>query len=194
MALKIYSEPAVEPVSTAEAKLNLRVDHSADDTLITNLIKLARQEVERLTNTALISQTWDYVLDGFPTAPFKIPLYPLVSVTSIKYKVAAGTETTITSTNYIVDTYSRPPRIALIDDYSWPTDELYPINNFIVRFVAGFGAAGSYVPERYKQAMQLLIAHWYENREAVYASVGGNVQTLPMGVTALLADDIRRVY
>lgn len=191
MALKIVTEPASEPVTASEAKLHLRVDHTADDTLIARLITLARQEVERLANVCLITQTWDYVLDGFPVAPFDIPLYPLVSVTSIKYKDEDATETTVGSTNYVVDTYSRPPRIALVDDYNWPTSvELYPVNNFVVRVVCGFGDADD-IPEKYIQAIHLLIAHYYENREAVYASVGGNVQTLPMGVSALLADDIR---
>jgi uncharacterized phiE125 gp8 family phage protein len=35
-----------------------------------------------------------------------------------------------------------------------------------VTYVAGYGAAAS-VPQKYKQAMLLLIGHWYENRETV---------------------------
>ena len=192
-ALVIATAPAAEPVTTSEAKLHMRVDHSTEDTYIAALIKLARADVERITNLALINQTWDWFLDDFPVSPFKIPYYPLASITSIKWKNKIGTEATVTNTNYVVDIKSRPGRVKLISSYSWPTDELYPLNAITIRFVAGFGASGSYVPEKYRQAILLLVAHYYENREAVYASVGGNVQMLPMGVTALLADDIRWV-
>jgi len=192
MALKMYSAPAVEPVTTSEAKLNLRIDHSTEDTLISSLITLARDEVERMCNVALINQTWDWFLDDFFEDVVDVPFYPLSSVTSIKYKAAAGTESTITNTNYVVDTASRPGRIAWISTYSFPVVELYPLNPITIRFVAGFGSAAANVPMRYIQAIKLLVGHYYENREAIYSSVGGNVIPLPMGVEALLAGDLRR--
>jgi len=43
-----------------------------------------------------------------------------------------------------------------------------------VNYVAGYGAATA-VPQTIKQAMLMLIAHWFENREAV-GTVGGPVE------------------
>jgi len=60
------------------------------------------------------------------------------------------------------------------------------MNNAVtVRFVAGYGDAGD-VPQAIKQAILILIAHWYEQRDPVEA---GNIAPImvPLMVTTLLA-------
>jgi uncharacterized phiE125 gp8 family phage protein len=52
-----------------------------------------------------------------------------------------------------------------------------------VRFVAGYGANPGDVPEPLRQAMLLLIGHYYENREAVAA---GTLTELPFAVASLV--------
>lgn len=167
MALVLATAPASEPITLAEGKLHLRVDHTADDSLITALITVARERVEDITRRALISQTWDLKLDAWPVlSELRIPLPPLLSVTSVKYLDKDGIESTMPSTDYIVDTASEPGRIVLAWAKSWPeTTTLYPVNPITVRFVAGYGAAGSDVPQAIRQAMLLMIGEWYENRE-----------------------------
>ncbi|HEY8334021.1 MAG TPA: head-tail connector protein, partial [Tardiphaga sp.] len=49
----------------------------------------------------------------------------------------------------------------------------------------GFGAVASDVPEPLRQAMRLLVAHWYDNRGVM--AIGGSVMLLPAGVAALVA-------
>ncbi|MCW5861278.1 MAG: head-tail connector protein, partial [Caldilineales bacterium] len=46
---------------------------------------------------------------------------------------------------------------------------LRELNAIHIRFEAGYGAASA-VPTRYKQALKLLVGHWYENREAILAT------------------------
>jgi uncharacterized phiE125 gp8 family phage protein len=53
-----------------------------------------------------------------------------------------------------------------------------------IEFTAGYGAAASAVPAEIKQAMYLMIGHWYENRESV--NVGNIVNELPFAAQALL--------
>ena len=62
----LVSGPATEPVSLAEAKLHLRVDFSDDDALISAYIIAARQKAESITRRALITQSWNLVMDQFP--------------------------------------------------------------------------------------------------------------------------------
>ncbi len=57
---------ASEPLSLAEARQFLRVEHADDDTVITALIAAARAHVEALTRRALLNQTWRVVLDAWP--------------------------------------------------------------------------------------------------------------------------------
>ena len=54
--------PAAEPLSLADAKVFLRVEHDADDAIITSLIASARNHVEALTCCGLITQTWRIAL------------------------------------------------------------------------------------------------------------------------------------
>lgn len=167
MALVLVTGPAIEPIALAEAKLHLRVDDTADDNLITALITVARERVEHITRRALITQTWDLKLEDWPSGDeLRIPLPPLQSVTSVKYLDQDGAESTMDSADYIVDTASEPGRIVLAWDATWPSSTtLYPANPITVRFVAGYGDAGSDVPQAIRQAMLLMIGEWYENRE-----------------------------
>jgi len=184
MALKLITPAAAEPVSLAEAKLQLRVDVSDDDVLITGLITAAREAVETITRRALVTQTWELVLDEFPGgSQVEMPLPPLQSITSIKYKVAAGTESTFASSSYVVDTDSAPGRVVLDDGASWPGDDLYEASAVRIRFVAGYGATGAAAPQSIRQAMLLMIGHWYESREQV---VEGTPREIPMGAEWLL--------
>jgi len=186
MALKIVTEPAAEPVTTAEAKSHLRVDISTDDTLIGSLITAARQMTEQITRRTLITQTWELTEDDWPGGDtIVIPLPPLQSISSIKYTDDDGVEATFGTANYVVDTMSEPGRVRLTSGASWPSDTLQELNGVTIRFVAGYGTAGSAVPQAMRQAMLMLLGHWYENREAVLLS-GAIPKEIPFAVDALL--------
>jgi len=184
MSLTIYTEPTREPLLLEETKLHCRVDTDDDDTLILGLITAAREQAEATTRRALITQTWDLVMDAFPGEDrIELPLPPLQSVTSITYVDSDGNTNTFSSSKYIVDTDSEPGRVVLVTGESWPSDTLRAAAGVTVRFVCGYGDAASDVPRSIRQGMLLAVGHWYENREA---TVGvGNMQVLPMGVEAL---------
>ena len=183
MALKLITPPATEPISLTEAKLHLRVDGSDEDALISSLITAAREYCEAFQNRAYITQVWEITLDAFPRNLMVVPRPPLQSVDSIKYTDSSGTETTFDAENYIVDTDSEPGRIALAMNALWPTVTLQPINGVRVRFTAGYGDATK-IPLMVKQAILLLIGHWYEHREGVLT--GTISKEIEFAVKALL--------
>ena len=186
MALKLITAPATEPVTSTEAKSHLRVDTTADDTLIGTLITAARQHVEAHLRRALITQTWELVTDAFPVGDvLRLPLPPLVSVTSIKYTDEDGAESTLSSGLYVVDTDSTKGRVVLKNGETWPSVTLAAANGVRVRYVAGYGEASA-VPRPIRQAILLLIGTMYENRESVLVAQGVTVAQLPFGVDALL--------
>lgn len=185
IALKLVTPPATEPISLAEAKAQLRVDGSTEDTFITSLIIAAREHCEGFQKRAYITQTYDLWLDNWPRYGYiTIPRPPLQSVTYVKYYGTDDTEYTFATADYFVDDKSDPGRVSLGYSKIWPTTTLRPANAVAVRFVAGYGNASS-VPQKVKQAMLLLIAYWFDNREAV-GSVG---KEIAFSVHALLWQD-----
>ncbi len=188
MNYKIQTEPNAEPVTLDEAKLHLRVDIDADDTLIESYIVVARRTAEMISNHRMVTQTWDIKMDSFPGTIFTLPksLSPLVSVTHIKYTDEDDATTEFSSANYVVDTYSDPARIKLADGAAWPSDVLVVLNGVEIRVIVGYGAPGD-VPQEIKQAMYLMLGEWYENREDII--VGTIVANLPRGVKSLLMLD-----
>lgn len=185
MSLRVYSEPSEEPVSLVEAKLHCRVDIDEDDLLISGLITTAREMAEMTSGRALITQTLDLYLEEWPEDEFiSLPRPPLQSVTSVVYTDEDGTEQTLSTDDYSVDTHSEPGRVALKAGKSWPSDSLQSGSPIRVRYVAGYGTV-NLVPQRYKQAILLLVGHWYENRENVLTS-GAMPKNIPMAAEALL--------
>ena len=66
MSSILLTAAAVEPVTLAEAKAYLRVEHDDDDDVIAALIAGARIHVEAQTRRALITQSWRLVRDAWP--------------------------------------------------------------------------------------------------------------------------------
>lgn len=196
MARYLVTGPTVEPVSLAEAKAHLRVDIDDDDALISRLVTTARLHIEDSTRpqVAMINQTWEYIADEWPDSDtLELRPYPLVGVTSIKYTDEDAVETTFSSTNYLVDTYTRPGRIRLKSTAAWPSVDLREINGFVVRFVAGYGAAAAAVPAPLRQAILLYVGHWYENREPILTT-GMMPMALQKTIDDLLRNWRREVY
>lgn len=163
--------------------------YSAEDDLLTALITVARDYCEGFQNRAYITQEWELWLDDWPHEDYiRIPLPPLQSVEAIKYYDTDDTEATWDSGDYFVDVKSEPGRVALNWSEVWPTTTLRPTNGVLVEFTAGYGDLASDVPQRVRQAMLLMIGHWYEHREAVVISEGRTVSTVevPLAAKALL--------
>lgn len=187
--IKVTTAPAIEPLTTAEVKLHLRIDHSEEDALIDRLIQTARQQCEDVSRRAFITRTLTAKLDCWPDCTFELPFPPLLAVTSIKYTDISAVQTTFSASNYIVDAHSEPGRIGLKWSSYWPSVTLQAINGIEIIYTAGYGAAATDVPDRYKAAILLLVAHLYENREAAVVGQGFSSQALPFGLDALLLTD-----
>jgi uncharacterized phiE125 gp8 family phage protein len=176
--LVLYTAPAVEPVTVSEAKTHLRVDTSDDDTYIGALITAVRMKFEEETGRALITQTYDYYLHEVPGAKIRLPKPPLQSVTSVKFVDTSAVETTVTSTDYIVDTTRTPGVVVLKYDKTWPSVTLRETGGVRIRFVAGYGLAVA-VPELIKSIIKLGVGSMYENREGTMVAQGVTVMELP---------------
>ncbi len=165
MPLKPIAAPGVEPVSLATAKAHLRLDENTEDTLVSALIVAARQAAEARIGRALISQTWELILDAFPATEIKLGLPPVVSIASVKYVDADGVERTLDASNYTLDADTAPGWLLPAWGAEWPATR--DVANAVrIRFVTGYGAAESDVPAAIRQWLLVTIGTLYANREA----------------------------
>lgn len=174
MGLLQTAAPATEPVTLTEAKSHLRVDTTDDDTLITELIKAARQVVENNTGRSLVTQTWRLSLDAFPrnSEAIRLERGPLVSVQSLTYVDTNGTTQTMAASKYVVDTLHIEGEVALAHGEAWPNTR-GDRNAVLVNYTAGYGAASA-VPDALKAAIKLRLGDLFANREA---SIIGTIHT-----------------
>lgn len=150
-------------ISLSEAKDHLNVTSNDYDDYILSLIQGAQKMIEESYGLSLTQATYDALIDEFPTDEIDIWLWPISSVTSVKYTDSDGNTQTVDSSNYATDLYSMPARIVPIGGYSWPTVK-DTVNAVQIRIVTGF-ASPETVPADIQLAMKLLIADWYDNRE-----------------------------
>jgi uncharacterized phiE125 gp8 family phage protein len=188
-SLSLITPPAVEPILLDEAKSHCKVEIDKDDALITALIIAARQHAENVTGRQFITATWALKLGCWPCW-IDVPRAPLLNVpaVAITYLDTAGATQTLAINQYRVDAPVGPTAargtIERAFGVTWPT--LYSVsNNVTVTFTAGYGATPDTVPQAIKQALLLMIGHWYINRESV---ITGTISVqLPQAVDALLA-------
>lgn len=159
--------------------------NTTTDPELSALISAARTNAEKMTRRALITQTWDLVLDRFPSWAIDVPKPSLLSVTSITYIDENGDTQTLDAADYRVDTKSLPGRITPAFDHTWPSTR--DVTNAVtIRFVCGFGAAAD-VPATIKQWMKLRIKHLWDNRGVM--TIGVSSQEFPRDYVDGLLDD-----
>lgn len=182
--LSLVTGPASPPVTLAEAKAHLIVDHSDDDTLITALVDAAAAMIDGPAGIgyAMQPQTWKLTLDGFPSGQaiswpdaVKIPMRPVVSVDEIRYVDADGNEQTFD----LFDTVISSGGALVVPNYgtAWPSTRNQP-GAVEMEFTAGAG-----VPPMLRAAVLLIVGHLYKNREATTDAAQFE---LPLGVASLL--------
>ena len=179
------TEPAVEPVTLAEAKAHLRVDISDDDALISAIIKASREFVEEYLDRSLVHTQWTLRMDAFPWE-FELPRPPMaqsgtVTATTITYTLETLSTATLSTAEYRVDRAATPGMIRTVYSGTWP-GHLWDQNSVSVTWWGGYGADGTSVPAAIRSAMLMMISHLYEHRTAVAPSMA----EVPLGVKALL--------
>lgn len=194
MVLKVVTYPVVEPITIEEARLHLRVDIDSDDSPPTNIddnlimwqLAAAREWCEQYLGFRVAQQTLELALDEFPDE-IELPVWPVLSVESVKYIDEDGEEQTIDELDYIIDDYSRPATITPYTDLEWPETKVIA-NAVKVRFTQGYSMAGD-SPQVYpfpylvRAAILLVLGSLYEQRED---SSPIKQESIPLGAMALL--------
>ncbi len=159
--------PAAEPVTLAEVKAHLRLAHDSEDALLNGLIRAAREDLERATGLALIDQAWRLVLDAWPAQGCALlARHPVRETLSVTVFGSQGEASLVDPADYQLDALSRPARL----HFEPRPEPLRILNGIEIDFSAGFGEAGTDVPDLLKRAILVLVAHWYEFRASYDAA------------------------
>ena len=195
------SVPAFKCVTLTDAKLHLRVDNSDEDSMIETYLDAAIEACESYTDRCLQQRDWILTLQDWPSINMvAIPLAPLVSVSSIKYRDADNVLQTVDPSLYLIGApKSDHPWISFTSEFTSPTlsSEPDPVE---ITVTAGYDQDDASVfvgylqlPKRAKAAILLEVGNLYANRESVQARPGLSAAVeLPRGVKALL--DQLRIY
>lgn len=130
-----------EPVTLNEAKLWLKVDYTADDTLITDLISHCRELIENYIERSLVAST--VTVEVFAEGTYILPLPNHISVDAVTLDGAATDEYIATGTSLKRITFTSTGVYRI----TYKTDSL--------------------VFPALKTLLKKLIAHNYENRNAI---------------------------
>lgn len=184
MRLTLTSAPSADLVDLASAKVQCRVDTTDDDDFIEGLIGAASQHLDTphgILGRAVMPQVWLLELKAWPTW-IALPVEPVRSVT-VTYTDSSGAEQTLAPETYTLSAWpSRATEWSFVDGAARPDLGAveYPVK---ITINAGYADAAS-VPKPLQAAIKMLVAHWYDHREAVAA---GAMSEVPMAVNALIA-------
>lgn len=149
--LQLITPPAVEPLTTAEAKAYLYESGTAQDGVIAGLIKTAREMAEAITRRALLTQVWQ--LDGEGQLyRLPLPLWPLQAVEAV---TVGGV--TLAASEYKV----------LLGDGAELRLYSPRCGDWTVRIRCGYGAAASAVPQTLRDWMGIKVNTLFEHREEI---------------------------
>lgn len=184
-ALERTVAPTYEPLTLAACKhqCNLEIGETAFDLWFENkengvgAMQAARECVERDAQVALMPQTWVLKLEEFPGEPaLDLRIHPVRSLV-VTYRDADGDSQTWNSSHYLLQRQQHRSLLVKADlSVDWPTVDSNRLHPITISLVAGFSdptvetteiAQRAKVPLAARQAMLLLVGHWFKHREAV---------------------------
>ena len=181
--LRRVTTTAFDLVTTDEAKAHLRVEGTDEDTLIGTLVGAAADSLNWL-GRSLSETSWEVDLDGF-ASEIPLPRPPLIAVSAVTYRDAAGaTQTLSTSVYEIVKPDGGIGFARCKPGQTWPATDGKPAC-VTLAFTAGYGSPYA-LPPSLRAAILLIVADLFENRG------GKTVSNLTVNPTvAALLDPLR---
>jgi uncharacterized phiE125 gp8 family phage protein len=174
----VVTAPTAEPVSLREAKqqCGIEFDETYWDDRLNAWITAAREMVEGRTNRSFVNRSLKLTLPRFPIGRERIvlPRGPVRSVTTVAYTDAAGDSQTVTGSQLLDGAIY--PAVAT----NWPSVQLDNVSAVQITYAAGDTSS---IPVMAKQAILLLVHHWFQNRSATAEK---QVYSIPMAVDSLI--------
>ncbi len=165
MTLTVVTPPASEPVSLAETKLFLRLDHDVEDALIAILIAAAREAVEAGIGRALITRRVRESLDIWrreAASGAVLGLGPVTSVVAVRLLADNGAQSVIDAERYRLESHRDRPR--LVFPAGFPAT-LRSAGGIEIEYDAGYADEAADLPVALRLATLQIVASLYELRQ-----------------------------
>lgn len=161
--------PAELPVDITTLRNYLSaMDFTDDLLLIENLNQAATDYLDGwsgILGRCLISQEWRIDFRDFDGCRnLRLP-FPDITAVAVKYYDAANVLQTVSVSLYQLLQDNRSPYLNFFNGFAYPAVYFDRLDAVQVTFTAGYGAAND-VPGPLKQAIKILVAHWYEKRDS----------------------------
>ncbi len=187
-----------EPVSLEDIKNHLVLDpgDTGEDAYLASLITAARVICEIRTNRQIVGADRLLVLDRFPGRNdwLRLPVVPRmhgdadllltggsVTAVAVTYRDAAGAMVALDPAAYWTDLDSEPAVVRPVAD--WPQAQDRPGAVKVAYTVSPLTADKLQLA---KQAIRLIVGHWYANRETVSVDARATTE-LPMAASWILS-------
>jgi len=165
MTITTLTPPASEPVSLAEAKLYLRIDHAHEDVLIETLIAAAREAVEAGIGRALITRRVRESLDIWVREAAQgavLGLGPVTDVIAVRLLADNGTQSVLEPDRYRLEGHRDRPRLVFA---SGVPATLREIGGIEIEYDCGFADDAANLPVALRLATLQIVASLYELRQ-----------------------------
>ena len=157
--------PTDYPVTLDDVKQNCGVEYNEHDVLLQSLIESATSQIEEMLGLYLITQTWTVSIQATENNRLLLPLLPVQSVSALNYYDTDDADQTLTVSDFYLYKSDNWAFLEPKTGTSWPATTSR-LDALTATVVCGFGNNGASVPANIKQAVLMLVAHWYENRAA----------------------------
>lgn len=155
MQVERVTAPAIEPLSLAQVKLFLRVEHAEDDALIMLCLTAAREAAEAVLGRSLITQSQRFYAPACSTL-IALPRGPVQTIQTVAIEDADGGVETLDA-----DTYRLHAGRGILQLDAVPSGQ-----TLIITYVTGYGDEAEDVPSLIRQGILQHVAALYEAREA----------------------------
>ncbi|MBN2842832.1 MAG: phage gp6-like head-tail connector protein [Sedimentisphaerales bacterium] len=165
------------PVSLSEVKEHLRIIGNDEDNVLSLYLKTAIDYCENFEGSCLTEKNVTAYYPYF-LAYMALPLSPAVLISSVKYNDGSG-NLVLYNGEKRLDSVANPSYIYFPESLPVVSTD-YP-NSVEISYITGRGER--MIEDRIKQAILLLVGHYYENREATSSAA---LNAIPFAVSALL--------
>lgn len=163
MTLTLTKPPEVNPIGLEAVKAHLRLPHDGDDAYLNTLVETSVHYLQNDLNRSLMTQEWTLVFRGsspfssFQTlgeeeASISLSYPPLQEVLSVHVLMPNAQKRPLR--RFLVDITQERPLLRVVSKRA-PLEVCYR---------TGYGDRAEQVPPPLRQALLLIVAHFYANR------------------------------